>query len=703
MKTFLGIFSSLAVALSAAAQSHNHSGGHGTNRSPAHAHAAAADEGCECHESEPMAGSDAAEILDPLVVTSVRAGSRPLTVVSSLRAPAQPIPAQDGADSLKTIAGISVGRKGGAGGEVTLRGQAGSRLDLLLDGQSVLGGCPNRMDPPTAYVFPRAFDRVTVLKGPQSVLYGPGNSAGVVLFEREPRHYAQRTIEAEAVATMGSFGRRDGTLNVRAGESWGYGELALNHTRAADYEDGDGRRVHSQYERASLQAALGWTPDEQTLVELSGNLGQGEAAYGHGGMDATKLDRENLSLRVERRNLTERVSRVEAQVAYNSADHIMDNFRLRLPGMMAMESRPGHQVWSGRVLGELALGESLGLSLGGDFRDGRHRSHDTGTWVDDATAESAGLFGEAEKAFGPRSRVVLGGRVDTWRARDRRQVLSGGMMGGGAVLNPTANQKRRSTLGAGFLRYEHGEQDAAGLTSYAGIGYTERAPDYWELIRHESLGSRSAFGTHSEKTAQLDLGLNYTSGDFRAFAAVFANRVDDFILLQNGVQKGMRTVTAVRSVDAESWGGEAGLGYTWAERWQADASLAAVRGRNRSDGTPLAQQPPLEGRLSLTYAAPKWSVGGLARFVAAQNRVAAGQGTIAGQDIGATPGFAVYSLNAGWRVTEWATLTAGVDNVFDKTYAEHLSRAGATVAGYPTTTRINEPGRTLWASLNLSF
>jgi len=649
--------------------------------------------------------ADAVEVLDPLVVTSVRANPRPLTVISSTKTPVQPIPAQDGADSLKAIPGFSVGRKGGTGGEVTLRGQAGSRLDLLLDGQSILGGCPNRMDPPTAYIFPASFDRVRVLKGPQTVLYGPGNSAGIVLFERDPQRYSAAGVSGEAGATFGSFGRRDGQLSARAGTALGYGEVSLNHTRAADYEDGDGARVHSQYERASVNAALGWTPDAQTLVELSGTLSEGEAAYGHSMMDATQLDRESLALRVERTELSPQVRRLEAQVAYNHADHIMDDFRLRVPGMMPMgESHPDHRVWSGRVLGELALSESLELRLGGDFRNGRHRSKNTGAWVADAKIGSAGVFGEVEQSFGARDRVIAGGRLDRWEARDFRQSLASGMMGmGGSVPNPTANAKRSTTLTAGFLRYEHGTQDAQGLTSYAGIGYTERAPDYWELVRHESLGTRSAFLTNAEKTAQLDLGLNYTSGPLTAFIAAFANRVDDFILLQNGVLKGMRTVTAVRNVDAESWGGEAGIGYRFAERWQADASLAYVHGRNRSDALPLAQQPPLEGRLSLSYAAPRWSVGGLARFVAEQNRVAAGQGTIAGQDLGRTAGFAVLSLNAGWRVTDRATLTAGVDNAFDKTYAEHLSRAGSAVNGYPTTARINEPGRTLWTTLSVRF
>ena len=107
------------------------------------------------------------------------------------RKPRQPLPAHDGADYLKTIPGFSVIRKGGTDGDPVLRGMAGSRLGILLDGEHILGGCGRRMDPPTAYVFPESFDRITVIKGPQSVLNGPGNSAGVVLFEREPRRYAE--------------------------------------------------------------------------------------------------------------------------------------------------------------------------------------------------------------------------------------------------------------------------------------------------------------------------------------------------------------------------------------------------------------------------------------------------------------------------------------------------------------------------------
>src|SRR5690554_7134256 len=87
--------------------------------------------------------------------------SEALTVTSDPKAPRQPIPASDGADLLKNIPGFSVIRKGGTDGDPVFRGMAASRLSILLDGEAILGGCGSRMDPPTAYVFPEAYESVT--------------------------------------------------------------------------------------------------------------------------------------------------------------------------------------------------------------------------------------------------------------------------------------------------------------------------------------------------------------------------------------------------------------------------------------------------------------------------------------------------------------------------------------------------------------
>jgi iron complex outermembrane recepter protein len=63
----------------------------------------------------------------------------------------------------------------------------------------------------------------------------------------------------------------------------------------------------------------------------------------------------------------------------------------------------------------------------------------------------------------------------------------------------------------------------------------------------------------------------------------------------------------------------------------------------------------------------------------------------------------VFSLNAGYRPRKGMLIAGGVDNLFDKTYAEHISRAGAMVSGFDQTTRINEPGRNIWIKLNVAL
>ena len=74
--------------------------------------------------------------LEPAVVTATRIAA-PLTTVTQAKTPRQPVPANDGADYLKTIPGFNVIRKGGADGDPVLRGMAGSRLNILLDGEQI--------------------------------------------------------------------------------------------------------------------------------------------------------------------------------------------------------------------------------------------------------------------------------------------------------------------------------------------------------------------------------------------------------------------------------------------------------------------------------------------------------------------------------------------------------------------------------------
>lgn len=639
--------------------------------------------------------------LTPQVVTATPM-SEPLTVVTDPRTARQPLPALDGADILKTVPGFTVIRKGGTSGDPVFRGMAGSRLNILLDGEHILGGCGGRMDPPTAYVFPESYDRMTVLKGPQSVLHGPGNSAGTVLFERTRTDLG---TAASASATAGSFGRLDLLGDARYANPDFYVRGTATRTRADDYRDGGGDKVHSAYKRWSGNLALGWTPGENTLLELTYARSDGKAAYADRMMDGSKFDRENVGLRFEQRKLSPLVEKLEAHVYRNYIDHVMDNFTLRdgtMPNMRRV-SNPDRETRGARVATELRIAQPTLLTLGLDKQDNDHTGRmgmGPNAWsgfkaaarVTDATFRNHGVFGELHHELNDHDRLIAGLRIDRWKASDKR--ASGAWV--------TRGTSRSDTLQSGFGRWERDLASGA-ATVYAGLGHVERFPDYWELISQnkQSMTTNSAFLTKPEKTTQLDVGLNWAEGPLSASVSAFYAHIDDYILVDT-VSKG-GGLTTVRNVRARTAGLEAGLGYRISPQLTADGSLAWVRGNNRTDGTALAQMPPLEARFALNWDNGTWSAGALLRLVARQSRVDPGRGNIVGQDLGKTPGFGVFSVNGGYRVNKQIALTAGIDNLFDRKYAEHLSKAGFDLPDYVSDTRVNEPGRTVWLKAAIAF
>lgn len=643
--------------------------------------------------------------LPDVVVTAARM-QQPLTVTTDPKAPRQPVPAHDGADYLKSIPGFSVIRKAGTDGDPVLRGMAGSRLNILLDGEHILGGCGGRMDPPTAYVFPEAYDSITVLKGPQTVLYGPGSSAGTVLFERKQPRFTEPAVRINASLTAASFGRRDGVADVVYGNPGLYLRAGTTHSGSGDYDDGDGRSVHSRYRRWSANAALGLTPDDNTLLELSAARSDGEAAYADRAMDGVLFARENFGFKFSKRNVSASIAKLEAQIYRNSIDHVMDNYSLRTATGMRMVSNPDRNTSGARVAATLRVADASQLVVGTDLEENIHALRTSPNQlalpyqdrprIEDANFRNLGVFGELTQLLGETDRIVTGLRADRWHAQDLRVTVA-------TLPNPSAGQTRDDTLTSAFARYER-ELGGMPMTVFAGLGHSERFPDYWELIAKESAASVSAFGTRPEKNTQLDVGAIYQSEGLHISLSAFYGRIDDFIQIQSKVAKGARSgLVIARNIDATTWGGELGASHVLNRNWTLDGSMAWVRGSNDTDGTALAQLPAPETRLGLRYDDGAWSFGTLLRLVAPQDRFDLNKGNIVGQDLGRAPGFGVFSLNGGWRPKKGVLISAGVDNLFDKTYAENLSKGGAMVAGYSQTARINEPGRTVWVKAQLTI
>lgn len=620
--------------------------------------------------------------LDTIVITAAPQTS-PLTVVTDPKQPRQPVPASDGADYLKTIPGFSVVRKGGSNGDPVFRGMFGSRLNILTDGGTILGGCGGRMDTPTSYISPETYDRITVIKGPETVVWGPMGSAGTILFERDPHRFYELGGHVSGSLLIGTDGRFDKNIDAVGGNQYGYLRFTGNQSKANDYHDGDGNRIHSKWSKWNGDIAIGLTPDDDTLVELTAGRGNGDARYADRAMDGSRFLRESYGIRLEKSNIGEVLDKVEAQIYYNYIDHVMDNFRLRHMNLPQnwMESNPDRRTLGARINATWQW-DNVKLQTGIDGKRDTHRVNSMSTkytTIKDAYISNYGAFSELTWNITNQDKLITGGRIDHYRAKAEQMA-----------------QQRTKTLPSGFIRLEHDLAESP-TTLYIGVGHTQRFPDYWELF--SGTNKTTAFKKLGpEKTTQIDFGLQYNDDTLNAWASGYVGWIGDYIIFS---QQGNNN--NVSNVNARIMGGEFGTAYKLTDNWTTEASLAYSWGKNITESRALPQIPPLEIRLGLNYQYDKWSAGALWRIAASQHRVAKNQGNVIGKDFGKSAGFGIFSLNAGYEINKNFKLTVGVDNLFNKYYIEHLNRGGSELFGYTANQQIPEPGRTVWTKLSFEF
>src|SRR5690606_40155352 len=94
--------------------------------------------------------------------------------------------------------------------------------------------------------------------------------------------------------------------------------------------DGSGARVPSAWRKWNADAAIGWTPDDDTVLELAAGTGDGRARYAGRGMDGVQFRRDSASLHFTRRNLGA-IDALEASLYRNRAYLDKDNYTLRDP------------------------------------------------------------------------------------------------------------------------------------------------------------------------------------------------------------------------------------------------------------------------------------------------------------------------------------------------------------------------------------
>lgn len=655
-----------------------------------------------------LAQAQNTETLSTIVVE----GSRRVPGELSLSPQSSPAPAADAGEWLRRLNGVEGVRMGGHGLDPVIRGQQGNALNILIDGGYVFGGCPNRMDPPTAYAPLHSIDRVTVSKGVTTLQHGAGGSGGTVLFERRAPQFEGGAMgqQGSVGASYDDNGERVGLYaNLEAGNRQGYLQVFGEHQNAGDYEDGDGRRIHSGFETTSGGITLGLTPSENTELALGYEaVRERDVKFAGAGMDSPESDSDTLRLRLDHA-FSDSLS-MENRLQYTTIDHVMDNYTLRAApvkmGMpMKMRSPTESDTFTWKSMFTQRLAESdlrYGINVLQSERDADIINDASGklmfnSWPE-VTTRQAGVFAELDHYLGERTIVSGGLRVDYSEASADAayQASDSGVVAADLYAREygaKGDLGHDAWLVGAFLR---GEQRLNNTDSiFASLSRAERDADATERYFAKSnwVGNPAL---DPEVHHQLDLGFARRLDTAGFEVVAFADRVDDYIF-RSGNADGVSTY---RNIDATLYGLEFSGDLRWAHHWETRGQLSWVRGDNLDDGGTLSDIAPLRGQLSQFYVADAWEAGLTARFSDDQDRL--------GPDEVATAGYMVLDAEATWQ---WQALTlrTGVSNLLDKTYSDFLNRNRASsdpfLSSDPGSVNLplNEPGRSVWLAVDYAF
>jgi iron complex outermembrane receptor protein len=246
------------------------------------------------------------------------------------------------------------------------------------------------------------------------------------------------------------------------------------------------------------------------------------------------------------------------------------------------------------------------------------------------------------------------------------------------TTNTDANDDNVSGFVSGEWRY------APNRSLDVVASHSVRSPGVTERYVNKMLGWVGNPDLDTEKHNKLEISLSGREGNWNWRPAVWVDQVDDYVL---------RSQDRYYNIDARLLGVEGQLGWSNGT-WSTNSKLASVRGENRDADKALPRIPPIQFIQTLGWhhqghtLEAEWQ---LARRQDRVDLVADG-----GLDPSTSPGYGVFNLSGTHPLMANLSLTWAVDNVFDKTWASHVSKDNLGDGGV---FRVNEPGRTVRAAL----
>lgn len=607
-----------------------------------------------------------------------------VVTASLLGGPVAYQPAQAyGLDELRRRTGTSMGEMldgepglamrsfGAAPARPVIRGLDGDRVLVLENGER-MGDLQETAADHAIAVDPLALQRVEVVRGPASLLYGSSALGGVVnLFNDDmPQSWAYGTAGSVALqaATVNGLGAGHGRV-VHGTDRWA-ATGRFSYRRAGDLMTPEGTLPGTHTRMLSGAGGFGYAgprfeggasvglhdhvygipeelddPDEDVEIRMARQSLQGRAAWRADGLV------ENVELRVNAARFDQQEMELERLPGGGRAEELELSFlQHTVSSTLTLQHTPVGRVAAGAV-GVSVFARNLDVGGAEAFTPG-------------ARALSLAAFAFQELQVADRVRIQLGGRVESQWMRPLPNEHFADVAG-----------ERRTESVSGAVGVNLRPLDALELG--AQLARAHRLPTVEELFAdgpHRGAGTYEIGdpGLANEVGHGLDVFASWVAPRWRVEAAAFVNQIDNFVIFQpTGAVDEASGLPIFRyeGDNARLVGGEVVVEARLTDALRSRVGADYVRGARRDQArTPLPFIPPVRGRLGLTWEAGAWRVGGEARLVSSQHRVAPEEDP--------TPGYTLLGFDAGYTFDSAGRhrVALRVDNALNTAYRDHLSR-----------------------------
>lgn len=590
------------------------------------------------------------------------------------------------------------------GNDIVLRGFKKDNLNITIDDAKVCGACPNRMDPPAMHVSSSQIANVEVQEGPFDVTQFGSLGGAINVVTKDP----VKGLHGEISATLGSYDYRKISTTVEGGNDTVQALVGYSRETSGQYKDGDGKTMAEQAESSSKPYSTAHKNDDayerqNFWAKIVGNIADNQkltlnyfgdradnVLYARYPMDALMDDTDMFKVKYQLFNLSTYSKELLIEAYHSKVEHDMGtDFRTGMSSVSLVDATiKGVRTENTASLNDMDV--TLGLDLSTRNWNGTkgNRTNPYSTiQIPDADTDNIGFYIKAAQSLGAWD--VSGGlRYDDTKV-DADQSLP---------LMESTKDRDYDNISANILGRYHYSTNG---NFFVGAGQSSRVPDARELY-FASVGNTNLNETLNR---EIDMGIEHTLGNLHLQGTLFYSDLKDYIY----AYKVAGSTTSFANIDARIIGGDVTADYLLNKEWSIESGIAYQKGTKKDTNQldslatlpqtdkDLADIPPLKGRIALVFDDAKNYAE--AEFIAAQHQTYDennGEQAIAG--------YGILNLKYGTELGSGFSLSAGINNFFDRTYAVSNSYIGLTTimeGAQPLV--LNEPGRNFYATVAYKF